>query len=150
MVASSCIVSKVLRIVPAAPRHSLVRSSRFKLCRPSDGTGNQEGRSHWCGVRGCPPTCVLWVGEIISARSPCGRQPQPAPTFLEEGQRLALGGQVVLQITGPCAPCARMDEIRPGLREELEGRRGMLASVVRGGTIRAGDAIEVLEGAAAS
>ena len=72
------------------------------------------------------------------------------PTFLQEGQRLALGGQVVLQITGPCAPCARMDEIRPGLRQELDGRRGMLASVVRGGTIRAGDAIEVLEGAAAS
>ena len=72
------------------------------------------------------------------------------PTFLQEGQRLALGGQVVLQITGPCAPCARMDEIRPGLREELEGRRGMLASVVRGGTIRAGDAISMLEGAAAT
>ncbi len=72
------------------------------------------------------------------------------PTFLEEGQRLALGGQVVLQITGPCAPCARMDEIRPGLRQELEGRRGLLASVVRGGTIRVGDAIRVLERAAAS
>lgn len=72
------------------------------------------------------------------------------PTFLQEGQRLALGGQVVLQITGPCAPCARMDEIRPGLREELEGRRGMLASVDRGGTIRAGDAISMLEGAAAT
>ncbi len=72
------------------------------------------------------------------------------PTFLQEGQRLALGGQVMLQITGPCAPCARMDEIREGLRQELEGRRGMLASVVRGGTIRVGDAITVLEGAVAS
>ncbi len=72
------------------------------------------------------------------------------PTFLEEGQRLALGGQVVLQITGPCAPCARMDEIRPGLRQELEGRRGMLASVVRGGTTRVGDAISVLESASSS
>ena len=70
-------------------------------------------------------------------------------TFLQEGQRLALGGEVVLQITGHCAPCARMDEIRPGLRLELDGKRGMLASVVRGGTIRVGDAIEVPEGAAA-
>ncbi len=70
------------------------------------------------------------------------------PTFLQEGQRLALGGQVVLQITGPCAPCARMDEIRPGLRLELDGKRGMLASVVRGGTIRLGDAISALEAAA--
>ena len=65
------------------------------------------------------------------------------------GATLALGGDVVLKITGPCAPCARMDEIRPGLRLELDGKRGMLASVVRGGTIRVGDAISVLEGAAA-
>lgn len=69
------------------------------------------------------------------------------PTLLQEGQRLALGDQVVLQITGRCAPCARMNEIRPGLRQELEGRRGMLASVVRGGTIQVGDPIQVLEGA---
>ncbi len=65
------------------------------------------------------------------------------------GATLALGDEVVLKITGPCAPCARMDEIRPGLRLELDGKRGMLASVVRGGTIRVGDAISVLEGAAA-
>ena len=66
------------------------------------------------------------------------------------GATLALGDEVVLKTTGLCAPCARMDEIRPGLRLELEGRRGMLASVVRGGTIRVGDAIKVLEGASFS
>ncbi len=66
------------------------------------------------------------------------------------GRTLALGEDVVLKITGHCAPCARMDEIRSGLREELEGKRGMLATVVQGGTVRVGDAIRVLEGAAAS
>ena len=66
------------------------------------------------------------------------------------GAKLALGDEVVLKITGPCAPCARMDEIRPGLRLELDGKRGILASVVRGGTIRVGDSIRVLEGAVAS
>ncbi len=64
------------------------------------------------------------------------------------GATLAVGGEVVLKITGPCAPCARMDEIRPGLRLEFDGKRGMLASVVRGGTIRVGDAISVLEAVA--
>ena len=64
---------------------------------------------------------------------------------LPEGQRLALGDQAVVQITGHCAPCARMDEVRPGLREELEGRRGMLAWVVQGGTVKAGDPIQILE-----
>ena len=68
---------------------------------------------------------------------------------LPEGQRLALGDDVVLQITGHCAPCARMDEIRPGLKDELERRRGMLAFVEHGGVVNVGDTIRVLEGAAA-
>jgi MOSC domain-containing protein YiiM len=43
-----------------------------------------------------------------------------------------------------CDPCSRMDEIRPGLQTELDGRRGMLARVVRGGEVAAGDEIELL------
>ncbi|MCI0439325.1 MAG: MOSC domain-containing protein [Chloroflexi bacterium] len=69
---------------------------------------------------------------------------------LKRGQQLALGDEVVLRITGHCAPCSRMDEIRPGLQQALEGHRGMLATVVRGGTIKVGDAVRVLERAAAS
>ena len=65
---------------------------------------------------------------------------------LTEGQRLGLGEDVVLEISGHCAPCARMDEIRPGLQQELDGRRGMLASVIRGGAIALGDGIRLLEG----
>ena len=70
--------------------------------------------------------------------------------YLPEGQRLALGDEVVVEITGHCAPCARMDEVRPGLKDELEGRRGMLSFVVKGGAIQVGDAIHVLERATAS
>ena len=63
---------------------------------------------------------------------------------LSAGQRLALGEHVVLEISKPCAPCSRMDEIRPGLRSELEGRRGMLASVVQGGPVSVRDLIRLL------
>jgi MOSC domain-containing protein YiiM len=35
-----------------------------------------------------------------------------------------------------------MEKIRPGLRKELWGRRGMLGRVLEGGVIRAGDPIE--------
>lgn len=58
--------------------------------------------------------------------------------------RLRLGRDVEIWITGPCEPCGRMDEIREGLQEELQGRRGMLAWVKRGGELRVGDRIEVL------
>ncbi len=63
---------------------------------------------------------------------------------LAPGQRVALGGDVVLRISRPCAPCDRMDAVRQGLQEELEGRRGMLASVVEGGTVRVGDPIRLV------
>jgi MOSC domain-containing protein YiiM len=59
--------------------------------------------------------------------------------ILQPGARVRIGGQAVLEITSVCKPCFRMDEIRAGLRAELEGRRGMLARVVQGGEIAVGD-----------
>lgn len=63
---------------------------------------------------------------------------------LSTGQILRVGDECVLEITGPCHPCARMDEIRMGLQEELRGQRGWLCKVNVGGNIRRGDRIEVL------
>ena len=62
---------------------------------------------------------------------------------LPEGQRLRIGEQVVLEITGLCEPCPRMDEIRMGLRETLEGQRGMLTRVVKGGVLKVGDRVRL-------
>ncbi|HLG08696.1 MAG TPA: MOSC domain-containing protein [Gaiellaceae bacterium] len=59
------------------------------------------------------------------------------------GQRVQVGS-VLLEITMVCDPCHRMDELRAGLRSQLDGKRGMLAHVVEGGEIALGDAIEVL------
>lgn len=61
---------------------------------------------------------------------------------LAPGTQLRIG-PAVFELTKPCTPCSRMEEIRPGLQEELEGQRGMLGRVIRGGVIRAGDAIVV-------
>lgn len=47
-------------------------------------------------------------------------------------------GDAALEIMDDCTPCARMDEIRPGLQEQLQNRRGVLARVVRTGNIRLG------------
>ena len=68
-----------------------------------------------------------------------------APGSVAVGQRLAVGDAVVLEVTGDCAPCGFIDEIRPGLREKLGGRRGLLATVVEGGTMSVGDPIRALE-----
>ena len=62
---------------------------------------------------------------------------------LPAGTRMRLGRSAVLEITAVCEPCFRMDEIRDGLKQELEGRRGMVSRVVQGGTINVGDPITV-------
>jgi MOSC domain-containing protein YiiM len=64
---------------------------------------------------------------------------------LPVGSRLHLGATAVLEITNVCEPCFRMDEIRDGLRHALEGRRGMVARVVKGGSIRVGDPVTIEE-----
>ena len=58
--------------------------------------------------------------------------------------RLRIGSEAIVEMTQPCLPCKRMEEIRPGLSRELDGRRGMLARVIKGGTIRCGDIITLL------
>jgi len=63
---------------------------------------------------------------------------------LRPGQRLRLG-EALVEITVPCEPCKKMENIRAGLKNELRGRRGMLCRVVEGGRIRARDPIVVLE-----
>lgn len=57
---------------------------------------------------------------------------------LAAGARFRVGG-ALLEVAGPCDPCERMNEIRPGLRAELEGRRGRFMRVVDGGAVSVGD-----------
>lgn len=64
------------------------------------------------------------------------------------GQRVGIG-EAEFEVAMVCDPCHLMDEIRPGLQAELEGRRGMLASIVRQGSVAVGDSVVLLPVAAA-
>jgi MOSC domain-containing protein YiiM len=66
---------------------------------------------------------------------------------LAAGQQLQVG-EALLETSGPCDPCDRMDEIRMGLQEELRGRRGVLCRVIRSGLMRRGDGIHICDGTA--
>ena len=57
------------------------------------------------------------------------------------GQQLRVG-KTRMEVAEVCTPCDQMEKIRPGLRKELWGRRGMLCRVIEGGIIRRGDTIE--------
>ncbi len=65
---------------------------------------------------------------------------------LAEGDRLRFGTDAEVLISHPCAPCHKMDALRPGLQEELRGRRGMLGVVSRGGVVLPGDVVELIRG----
>jgi MOSC domain-containing protein YiiM len=62
---------------------------------------------------------------------------------LSAGQRLRVG-EAQLEVSMACTPCDLLEKIRPGLRRELRGRRGMLCRVIADGFIRRGDNVEKL------
>src|SRR6202163_373881 len=57
-------------------------------------------------------------------------------------------GEARLQVEEICHPCDQLEKVRPGLRREMRGRRGMLCRVLEGGTIRRGDTFEKVSAAA--
>ena len=59
------------------------------------------------------------------------------------GEVFFIGDSVTMEIVGKCQPCGKMDAIRPGLRDRLDGRRGMLAMVINGGAIKVGDPVRI-------
>ena len=94
---------------------------------------------------------VLFIDEetLAAFGLPTGRVRENITTrglalhSLAAGARVRVG-DAVFEITKSCAPCEFIEDIRPGLREQMDGQRGMLARVIEGGDLRIGDAIEVL------
>ena len=63
------------------------------------------------------------------------------------GVRVAIGADVVLEVTRECDPCERMEGLATGLRAALtpDWRGGACAMVVQGGWIAVGDGIRIEE-----
>ena len=72
--------------------------------------------------------------NLLAARSPWAGEPLS----------VHLGDAVVIEITGPCDPCSKMEAaLGPGGYNAMRGHGGVTARVRQGGTLRIGDAVWV-------
>ena len=59
------------------------------------------------------------------------------------GQVFRIGDEVTMELVGDCEACGKMETLALGLQDKIDGKRGMLAMVVNGGSIKVGDSITV-------
>ncbi|TVR77790.1 MAG: MOSC domain-containing protein [Saprospirales bacterium] len=64
------------------------------------------------------------------------------PEQIKTGQKFRIGDQAIIEITGPCFPCKRMDQtIGSGAEQAMENRGGYTARVIRSGSIGLNDLV---------
>ena len=119
------------------------------------GTG-LDGDHHARGGRSRRQVTLIQHEHLGVIAGLCGREAVPAEwlrrnlavsgiNLLALKDRRFRVGEVVLEGTGACHPCSRMEEtLGPGGYNAMRGHGGITARVLQAGTIRVGDAVTLV------
>ena len=119
---------------------SALAGSHIAVMGPS-GAGKSTLLSIIAGFLAPTSGLVLWQGQDLTP-IPAGERPLTI-LFQDQNLRLTIGDEVVIEITGPCEPCSRMEEtLGPGGYNVMRGHGGRTARIIRGGILRVGDSVE--------
>ncbi len=111
---------------------------------------------HYSGQSGKRHVTLIQAEHLQAVGSMIGKEVSPLLTrrnIVVEGinllafkdKQFRIGEEVILEMTGLCHPCSRMEEnLGQGGYNAMRGHGGITARVVKGGSIRLGDAISVV------
>ncbi|UPY38435.1 MOSC domain-containing protein [Sediminicoccus sp. KRV36] len=133
-----------------AERRAAMLAVPEALLEPGRGLAGDRWRG---AVTGARQVTLIAAEHLIAMGGFLGRQPV-APEALRrnlvvsgvnllalKGRRFTLG-EALLECSGECHPCSRMEEILgPGGYNAVRGHGGITARVIEGGMIRLGDAL---------
>jgi MOSC domain-containing protein YiiM len=121
-----------------ASRTPLVRIERGRALADQGLEGDRHARP------GSRRSVLLMALEDLDAfgLAPGDVREQIDLNALPGGARLRIG-DALLEVGEPCAPCARMDELRSGLKQAIDGRRGRFVRVIEAGDIVVGGPVRV-------
>lgn len=133
----------------------VVRQVRFS---PEQGIVGDRygGRTDLAGQGGKRQVTLIAAEDLAAVAAFLGRpEPSLPPELVRrnlvveglnltalKGRHLAIGHDVILEITGECHPCSRMEEVLgEGGYNALRSRGGLTARVLRAGEAKVGDTV---------